>query len=218
MVNQKDLTPEQVAEMKKKLEGMSPEEIQEMVKQQCVFCKIIAGEVPCYKVYEDAKVLSFLDIQPATAGHIVVIPKKHYSVLPQIPDDEAAYLFTAAKQLAGAVFDSVGAQGITIMQNNGAAAGQTVPHVRVHIIPRYPEDKLGLTWKPQEVSEEQFGAIQNTIASKASSIKINIKSTTPKPTTTQPEEIKPAKKQPKVKSPSKPKNKTDSYKLRLIKP
>jgi histidine triad (HIT) family protein len=172
MAKQPELTPAQTAELKKKLESMSPEEIQELVKQQCIFCKIIAGEIQSFTIYEDKKVLAFLDIQPATTGHVVVIPKKHYSILAQMPDNEVGYLFSVAKQLASVVFDSLGAQGTTILQNSGAAAGQMVPHVRIDIIPRFPEDKLKFEWKPQKLEEKQFGAIQQTLSAAAKSIKV----------------------------------------------
>ena len=171
MAEQPQYTPEQIAEIKKKLESMSPEEIQEMVKQQCVFCKVLAGEIPTYKIWEDKKVFATLEIQPANTGHILVIPKKHYSVLPQMPDDEVAHLFAVAKQLAGVVFDVVGAEGVEIRQRNGQAAGQSIPHVHVHIIPRFSKDGIVTNWKPKKLSENEFKAMQGTIAEKAKSVK-----------------------------------------------
>lgn len=213
MAQKQQLTPEQVEQLKRKLESMSPEEVQEMVKQQCIFCKIVAGEIPNYTVYEDKKVMAFLDIQPATTGHVIVIPKKHYSVLPQMPDDDVAYLFAVAKQLSGVVFDTTGAQGVTLQQNNGAAAGQTVPHVHVHIIPRFPDDKLNLEWKPQKMDEKQFAAVQSSIASKAKGLKIRLAKASaapvPKPVIT---------KTTKTKTKSKPKTKRNKRLVRLVKP
>jgi histidine triad (HIT) family protein len=172
MADQQQYTPEQMAEIKKKLENMSPEEIQEMVKQQCIFCKILAGEIPAHKVYEDSKVLAFLDIKPANLGHVLLIPKKHYSVLPQMPDDEVCYLFAVAKQLSGVIFDTVGAEGVEIRQRNGQVAGQLVPHVHVHIIPRYQNDNVPTDWNPKEFSEAELKKVTTDLATKAKSIKV----------------------------------------------
>jgi len=171
MAEQPQYTPEQIAEIKKKLESMSPEEIQDMVKQQCVFCKVLAGEIPTYKIWEDKKVFATLEIQPGNTGHILVIPKKHYSVLPQMPDEEVSHLFAVAKQLAGVVFDAVGAEGVELRQRNGQAAGQSIPHVHVHIIPRFSKDGIVTDWKPKKLSENEFKAMQGVLAEKAKSVK-----------------------------------------------
>lgn len=172
MAEQQEYSPEQIAAMKKKLASMNPEEIQELVKQQCIFCKIIAGEVPGYTVYEDDKVMAFLDIQPANPGHVIVVPKTHYSVLPQMPDDEVGYLFSVAKQLAGVIFDAVGAEGVSLVQRNGQVAGQIVPHVYIHIIPRTSKDKVKEEWEPLKMSEADFKKVQQTLSTKAKTIKI----------------------------------------------
>ena len=177
---QQQYTPEQIEQIKKKLASMKPEEVQEMIKKQCIFCRILAGEIPAYVVYEDKKVVSFLDIQPGNMGHLLVVPKKHYSVLPQMPDEEVGHLFAVAKQLAGVVFDTVGAEGVNILQNNGQVAGQMVPHVHVHVIPRMQKDEIMIEWKPGKMSETDAKKMQATIAEKAKSIKIS----TPKPKVT----------------------------------
>ena len=169
---QPQYTPEQIAQIKKKLASMKPEEIQEMIKKQCIFCKILAGEILAYYVYQDKKVVAFLDIQPGNPGHLLVVPKKHYSVLPQMPDEEVGHLFTVAKQLSGIVFDAVGAEGVNIVQNNGQVAGQMVPHVHVHVIPRMQKDEVVIEWKPGKMSDSEAKKIQTAIAEKAKSINI----------------------------------------------
>jgi histidine triad (HIT) family protein len=152
------------------LKNMSPEQVQELIRQQCVFCKIIAGEIPAKQVYEDDHVLAVLDINPANPGHILVLPKKHYQILSQMPDEESAYLLNIAKKLSAVIFEALGAQGTNILQRNGQAAGQEVPHVHVHVIPRFENDNVGLTWQPKKLSEEEFVQVQNKIKESAKNI------------------------------------------------
>ena len=102
---------------------------------ECVFCKIIRKEAPASIVYEDEKVVAFLSIRPVNVGHTLVVPKRHYENIYEIPDEEVSYLFKVVKKLAHAVKHSTGAEGIRIVQNNGKAAGQVILHLHVHIIP-----------------------------------------------------------------------------------
>jgi len=125
-------------------------------KAQCIFCKILSGEIPSFKIYEDSKVYAFLDINPVNAGHTLVIPKEHYIVLPQMPDAQATHLMKVVKYLSGAIFEMTGAHGINVYQNNGAAAGQEVPHVHFHIIPRFQDDKSIGNWKRNQVDPEKL--------------------------------------------------------------
>ncbi len=151
------------AEIQERLKNLTPEQMQELIKQQCVFCKIVAGEIPTHKVYEDNNFLAFLDVNPANVGHTLVIPKVHISVLPQLPDELAATLAVLVKQLSGKIFEATGAEGVNILQNNGQAAGQVVPHVHFHIIPRFPEDKISFAWEPKKLIEDQFKEAQKKI-------------------------------------------------------
>jgi len=152
------------------VKNMSPEQVQDLIKQQCIFCRIISGEIPAKKVYEDSNVLAVLDINPANPGHILVVPKKHYQILPQMPDEESAYLLNICKKLSSVLFEALGAHGTNILQRNGPAAGQEVPHVHVHVIPRFEEDKVGLLWKPVKLEEAMFNEIQKKISEKAKGI------------------------------------------------
>ena len=88
-----DMTEEQRKELEEKLKKMSPEELKEFQKQQCIFCQIIAGKVPSKKVYEDAQCIAVLDIAPASKGHLLIMPKEHYAIMPQIPDKEIGHIF-----------------------------------------------------------------------------------------------------------------------------
>ncbi len=105
------------------------------MSESCVFCKIVQKEAPSSIIYEDEKVIAFMSIQPINVGHTLVVPKKHYENIYEIPEDEIAYLYGTVKKLAHAVNKAVKAEGIRIVQNNGEAAGQVIFHLHVHIIP-----------------------------------------------------------------------------------
>ncbi|MGB9929579.1 MAG: HIT family protein [Methanosarcina sp.] len=108
--------------------------------ENCLFCKIISGEIPSKKVYEDDTVFAFLDIHPASEGHTLVAPKKHYSNFTDMSAEDVASLFEAARKITAAVEKAFSAQGSNIGINNGEVAGQEVPHVHVHVIPRKKGD------------------------------------------------------------------------------
>lgn len=114
--------------------------------ESCLFCKIITGEVPSAKIYEDTSVVSFLDINPVNIGHTLVVPKKHFATLHDIPDETLTPLMQTVRRLADAIKAAVNADGINIEMNNGEAAGQIIHHAHIHIVPRYKGD--GFThWK-----------------------------------------------------------------------
>ena len=106
----------------------------------CIFCKIISKEIPSSIVYEDADVLAILDLAQTTLGHTLVMPKKHYANILEIPDDELAHLMSIVKMLAKRISDKLGAKGFNLLVNTNEVAGQTVMHLHVHIIPRYDEN------------------------------------------------------------------------------
>ena len=108
----------------------------------CVFCQIIRKEVPASMVYEDAQVVAFLSNHPVNIGHTLVVPRKHYENIYEIPKEEAAYLFRIVKEMARAVKDATGFEGIRIVQNNGKDAGQVVFHLHFHVIPMKPSSQL----------------------------------------------------------------------------
>jgi histidine triad (HIT) family protein len=108
--------------------------------QDCLFCKIISGEIPSNKIYEDKAVFAFLDIYPASEGHTLVAPKKHLSAFTDMTSEDVASLFEAARKITTAVEKAFSAEGSNIGINNGKVAGQEVPHVHIHIIPRKKGD------------------------------------------------------------------------------
>jgi histidine triad (HIT) family protein len=110
------------------------------IRQQCIFCQIIDGKIPSKKVFEDEKVIAVLDINPATAGHVLIMPKEHFSIMPQLNDEILKSIFSAAKKISNAMLKSMQAQGTTIFIANGLAAGQRAQHFMIHVIPRFKED------------------------------------------------------------------------------
>ena len=136
------LTEEQQKELQKKLKNMSPEQLQELQKQNCIFCKIIKGEIPARIVFEDDLTIAVLDINPAAKGHILILPKEHYAILPQVNDKQLGHLFIVAKKLSQALLKSLKADGTTLFIANGQIAGQRAQHVILHLIPRKDNDHL----------------------------------------------------------------------------
>lgn len=130
--------------------------VQETDGADCIFCKIVRGELPSYKIYEDAKVIAFLDIHPVNAGHTLVVPKKHSKNIFDIAPDDWAAVSEAVRILSIAIEKGVGANGINVGMNNREHAGQIVHHPHVHIIPRFKGD--GFKLMPQrnyEVNEAE---------------------------------------------------------------
>jgi histidine triad (HIT) family protein len=110
--------------------------------EECIFCKIIKGDVPCFKIFEDEGVLVFLDIKPATKGHALVIPKQHAENIFEVSDGQLEKIAIVAKRVSKRIQHALGADGIRLSQSNGRAAGQEIMHFHLHIIPRYLDDGL----------------------------------------------------------------------------
>jgi histidine triad (HIT) family protein len=130
-----------------------------------IFSKIIAGEIPCHRVYEDDKVLAFLDINPLSQGHTLVIPKEPAVTIDQLSDDSAAAIGRVLPRLGRAVLRATGATAFNILQNNGVGAHQAVPHVHFHIIPKYADGAgLGIGWPARQLSGDEGQRLAATIA------------------------------------------------------
>ena len=126
----------------------------------CIFCKIVNGEIPCHKVYEDDDVLAFLDISQTTKGHTLVICKEHHKNLLYVPKDILAKVMGAAQKIAQAQVASLGAKGVNIINNTNEVAGQTVMHFHVHVIPRYSnDDALRLEFNSNKLEKLSLPAI-----------------------------------------------------------
>lgn len=122
--------------------------------ENCIFCKIAAGEIPATTLYEDQDFRVILDLGPASKGHALILPKEHYANIYEIPDELAAKAIILAKKMAGVMTRALDCDGFNIVQNNGEPAGQTVFHFHMHLIPRYEDDQVGLTWNPGSLTEE----------------------------------------------------------------
>jgi len=118
-----------------------------------IFDKILDGEIPCQKVYEDDHVLAFLDINPLSEGHTLVIPKERKATLHELSDEQTAAIGRVLPRLARAVMKATGARHYNVLQNNGAPAHQAVMHVHFHIIPKTDDGGLGIGWKPRELED-----------------------------------------------------------------
>lgn len=129
-----------------------------------VFDKILDGELPCHKVYEDDHVLAFLDVAPLSSGHTLVIPKERKAFLHELSDEQAAAIGRVLPRLARAVMNATGATAYNILQNNGAAAHQAVFHVHFHIIPRHGERGLGVGWSSSTLDQDTAPALAKRIA------------------------------------------------------
>ena len=123
-----------------------------------LFCKIVAGEVPSTRVFEDERTVAFMDINPATRGHLLVVPREHAADVHAIdPEDLKAVVFTA-KGLAQRVRDKLGADGVNLLNSTGSVAWQTVFHFHLHVIPRYDSDPLRLPWQPTPGDRDEIAA------------------------------------------------------------
>ena len=134
-----------------------------MRDDNCIFCKIANGDISSKAIYEDDLFKVILDLGPATRGHALILPKDHAKNLFELPDDTAKQVLILAKKLGKQMVEKLNADGLNIIQNNGEAAGQTVNHFHLHLIPRYEDDGQHILWEPKEVSQEELEEIQNTI-------------------------------------------------------
>lgn len=131
----------------------------------CIFCKIIAGEIPSKTIYEDEEFKVFLDVNPASKGHILVIPKEHYADLYEIDEEVAGRAMKLVKKLAAHMKAVLNCDGLNLVQNNGVVAGQTVFHFHMHLIPRYENGKNKdiLTWSHETFSAEEMEELRSSL-------------------------------------------------------
>jgi histidine triad (HIT) family protein len=127
--------------------------------QDCIFCRIIAGELPSQIVDEDDLTVSFMDINPATRGHALVVPRRHSRDLLDVRADDLTATALGAQRLARRVMERLGADGVNLINSCGRAAWQTVFHFHVHVIPRYVDDPLRLPWRPAPADPERIAAV-----------------------------------------------------------
>ena len=134
-----------------------------MKDENCIFCKIAAGEIPSATLYEDDDFRVIFDASPATKGHVLILPKEHAANVFELSEETASKVFVLAKKIATVLKEVTGCEGVNILQNNGEIAGQTVFHFHMHIIPRYKGDTANIKWVQNEVDQ----AVVDEIISKA---------------------------------------------------
>ena len=134
-----------------------------MNKDDCIFCKIANGEIPSATVYEDSICRVILDVNPANKGHALIIPKQHFDNIYSMDAETAAKIFTIATEVAKAQKAELNPDGLNILQNNGEAAGQTVFHFHMHLVPRYIKDNVTMTWIPGKADTEELSALSKAL-------------------------------------------------------
>lgn len=125
------------------------------MKPDCVFCKIVAGQIPCERVYEDNRTIAFMDIGPVVKGHTLVVPKEHYDPITETPDEVLRELIVVVRKVARALVKGLGADGLNVSQANGKVAGQEVPHIHFHVIPRFSANGHKWNWIPKRYDDQQ---------------------------------------------------------------
>ena len=135
-----------------------------MADPDCIFCKIVAGDLPARIVDEDERTIAFMDIAPATRGHALVIPRTHTSDLLSVGPEDLSAVALASQRLAARIEERLGADGVNLLSSRGRAAWQTVFHFHIHVIPRYDGDPLRLPWVPSEGDEAQIAAAAQELA------------------------------------------------------
>ncbi len=135
-----------------------------MPEEQCIFCHIAQGNIPAKKLFEDNQVVAVLDINPAVPGHILLLPKNHIAVMPQMNDELTAHIGMVAKQLSSSLIRSLKAEGTSIFVANGAVAGQRAPHFIIHIIPRTNNDGVNLNLQEGKLDEKTMNLVFTRLA------------------------------------------------------
>ena len=129
----------------------------------CIFCKIANGEIPSKTLYEDGDFRVILDLSPATKGHALILPKEHAANLYELSEEQATKVLVVAKKVAAKMTEKLGCDGLNLVQNNGEAAGQTVHHFHLHMIPRYINDGQTINWVPGESTQDELEAVRKQI-------------------------------------------------------
>jgi histidine triad (HIT) family protein len=125
----------------------------------CVFCRIVAGKLPCFKLLEDDTTIAFMDINPLNPGHALAVAKGHWPTVDAVPPDVLADVARTAQRVARAVARALAPEGFNLHQANGAAAGQSVPHLHIHVVPRRPGDRIAFNWTPVPGDMKEIEAV-----------------------------------------------------------
>lgn len=153
----------------------------------CIVCQQIEKKLGV--MYEDADVVAVLSPTPASAGHIIVAPRQHHVILEQVPDWVMGKLFTTANKVSISLFEGLGVHGTNLLIQNGAAAGQTAPHVGVHVIPRVENDNINLLWQPRQLGEEEMSTIELKVKEETKSLALEKEPPKPKAEEPKPKKV-----------------------------
>ncbi|MBM4328132.1 MAG: HIT family protein [Deltaproteobacteria bacterium] len=135
--------------------------------RDCIFCKIVAGEIPCFKVYDDDRCIAFMDISPLNPGHLLVVPKEHFGNILEMDPGTYGHLAGVVCRLSKAVQAAVGPDGMNVLQLNGKAANQVVPHLHVHLVPRWHDDGIQISeWEPVPGDKDSIRSAADLITAK----------------------------------------------------
>ncbi|MDD6400575.1 MAG: HIT family protein [Lachnospiraceae bacterium] len=134
-----------------------------MVKDDCIFCKIMKGEIPSATIYENSDFKVILDVSPANRGHALIITKEHYDNIFQLDAETAGKLFSLATVVARAIKEETQCEGLNVVQNNGEVAGQTVNHFHLHLVPRFKGDNVSVTWKQGESDSNDLAELAKAL-------------------------------------------------------
>jgi histidine triad (HIT) family protein len=135
------------------------------IDDTCVFCKIVAGQIPCFKLLEDDRTIAFMDINPVQPGHALAVAKGHWPTVDVIPPEVLAAVVQTAQKVAKAVFKSLAPDGVNLLQANGEGAGQSVPHLHFHILPRATGEDITLNWTPKPGNRAAIEAVHEKLKS-----------------------------------------------------
>ncbi|MFH0978491.1 MAG: HIT family protein [Candidatus Woesearchaeota archaeon] len=150
-------------EYEEKIKNMSPEELKEFQKKQCIFCQIISSKVQSRKLFSDDDCTAVLDINPANPGHILLLPNEHYAIMPLIPDKTTGKLSRVAKGLSNAILKGLKAGGTTVFIANGLVAGQKAQHFMMHVIPRMADDGIEFKLPAKQMTANDMHEVQKRI-------------------------------------------------------
>lgn len=155
----------QKEEFSKFLEELDEEQVeflrQQQGKSQCLFCSISENKISSYKIYEDDNVLGILDINPASKGHVIVFPKMHFEFIGELNEELNAHMFNVVNKISSNIIGKFKADGVSIYVANGHGAGQSVPHICVHVIPRYKNDNLNFFWNSKKANADDLKKVSD---------------------------------------------------------
>lgn len=146
-------------------QNMSAEERMKFQMDNCIFCKIIKGDVPSKKVYDDADFVGILDVKPGSKGHVLVLPKKHVQIMPQLGTELSGKLGVVVKTISNKLISSLGVKGVSVFVANGAVAGQNAPHLMLHILPRKEDDNVNLNPELKKINKNDIVNLRNRVIS-----------------------------------------------------